>query len=76
MYVLIVFTKGRADLGVAVVVLVCHSNGSFTLVRIPQWTVAFLQRDRKFYISALKQSTEEFADHRGECEQALTLVTG
>ena len=35
------------------------SNGSFTLEWIPQWTVAFQQRDRKFSISALMQSTAE-----------------
>ena len=49
------------------------SKGSFTLVQIPQWTVAFLQRDVKFSISTLMQSTVESADLRGKCEWGLIL---
>ena len=37
-------------------------KGSFTQVHIPQWTVAFPLRDRKFSISVLTQSTAESAD--------------
>ena len=40
-------------------------------MRIPQWSVAFLQRDRKFSISALTQSTAESVDNCGKCEWAL-----
>ena len=46
-------------------------KGLFTLVRILQWTVVFLKRDRKFSISALRQSTAENADCCSECESAL-----
>ena len=49
-------------------------NGSFTLVRILQWTVVFLQRDRNFSISALMQSTAENADCCSKCELALKLI--
>ena len=40
-------------------------------MRILQWTVAFLQRDRKFSISALMQSTAVNAVRCGECESAF-----
>ena len=43
-------------------------KGSFTLVRIPQWTVALRRRDRKIPISVLTQSTAESANRCGECE--------
>ena len=46
-------------------------KGSFTLVQIPQWTVTFLQRDRKIPISGLTQSTAESADHCVQCEFSL-----
>ena len=46
-------------------------KGSFTLVRIPHWTVAFPHRDRNFSISALIQSTAENADCCGKCESTL-----
>ena len=46
-------------------------KGSFTLARIQQWTVAFPQRERKFSISVLTQSTVESADCCDECEEAL-----
>ena len=36
--------------------------GPFTLVRIPQWTVALCHRDRKISITALTQSTAESTD--------------
>ena len=48
-------------------------KGSFILVRGPQWTVVLPQRDRKFSISALMQSTAESSDC---CERALTLYKG
>ena len=38
------------------------SRGSFTLVRIPQWTVAFVLTDRNCSIAVLTQSTAENAD--------------
>ena len=37
--------------------IIIGAYGSFTLVRFPQWTVVFMQRDGKFSISALMQST-------------------
>ena len=43
-------------------------------MRIPQWTVASLPRDRKFSISAFTQSTVENADCCGMCESAFTQV--
>ena len=46
----------------------------FTLVRIPQWTVVFPQRERKFSISALTQSTVESTDRYCKCEWPLTLI--
>ena len=42
-------------------------------MRIPQLTVAFPQRDRKFSISVLTQSTAENADYCGKRESALTV---
>ena len=53
---------------------ILQSKGSFTVVRIPQWTVAFLQRDRKFSISELTQSTAENADCCSKCESAFMLA--
>ena len=41
-------------------------------MQILQWTVAFLQRDRNFSISALTQSTAENADCCGKCESEYT----
>ena len=41
-------------------------------MQIPQWTVAFLQRDWKFSISALTQSTAESTDPCGKCESAFS----
>ena len=47
------------------------TKGSFTQVQIPQWTVVFLQTDRKLTISALIQSTAENADHCVQCESTF-----
>ena len=52
-----------------------HTKGSFTLVKILQWTVAFPQRDRKLSISALMLSIAESADHCCKCEWALRVKT-
>ena len=41
---------------------------------IPQWTVVFPPRERKFSISALTQSTAESGDCCDTCEWDLTLV--
>ena len=41
-------------------------------MQIPQWTVAFPQRDWKFSISALIQSTAESTDPCGKCESAFS----
>ena len=40
---------------------------------MPQWTVAFSQRDRKISISPLMQSTVENADCCSECESAFKV---
>ena len=49
-------------------------------MQIPQWTVAFPQRDRNFSISALTQCTAENADCCGKCESAfrreIILISG
>ena len=50
-------------------------KGSFTLVQIPQKTIALTQRDRKFSISVLMQSSVENADRCGKCESALNHLT-
>ena len=43
-------------------------KSSITLVWIPQWTVVFPPRERKFSISALTQSTAESGDCCDTCE--------
>ena len=50
-------------------------NGLFTLVWIPRWTVAFPQRDRKFSIYALTQSTAEMQTAVSSVNQPLQILS-